>query len=63
MRLDSFYTDVVSLPIGHPSLVDWLVAASNHRRPRYITDEPYPLLLFGILSSSLFIFLPMEILC
>lgn len=44
MRLDSFYTDVVSLPIGHPSLVDWLVAgARNRRRPPYITDEP-PLL-------------------
>jgi hypothetical protein len=41
MRLDSFYTDVISLPIGHPSLEDWLVAACNRRRrPPHIIDEP-----------------------
>ena len=56
MRLDSFYTDVVSLPIGHPSLEDCLVAACNRRlRPPHIIDEPTQFL-FDILSSFLVFF-------
>jgi hypothetical protein len=60
MRLDSFYTDVVSLPIGHPSLVDWLVAAlaTAAARPTLQMNPPYSILfLFDSLSSSLFLFL------
>jgi hypothetical protein len=62
MRLDSFYTDVVSLPIGHPSLVDWLVAAlaTAAARPTLQMNPPPPysiLSLFDSLSSSLFLFL------